>query len=107
MKRTTTALVFVLGMVLFALPVMAALTLPNYASSGSDLSGDLESTGGTSTKVLIAMTVMVGILGIIYSGLAFAAGDGEKGKERLKNAIIGLVIAATASGIAAIATGAN
>jgi hypothetical protein len=105
MKRTASALALVFVMVFLALPAIAALQLPNYAASGANLSSDLESTGGTITKVLIAITVMVGIAGIVFAGMAFAAGDGETGKQRLKNAVIGLVVAATASGIAAIATG--
>lgn len=104
MKRITS---FVLGVwaFVYALAAEAGLQLPNYASGGSNLTGDLEATGSVITKVLTGVTVMVGIGGIIFSGLAFAAGDGEKGKERLKNSVIGLVIAAVATGIAAVATG--
>jgi len=105
MKRTMSSLALIFVLVFLALPALAALQLPNYAASGANLSSDLEATGGTITKVLIAITVMVGIAGIVFSGMAFASGDGETGKQRLKNAVIGLAIAATASGIAAIATG--
>lgn len=104
MKRITA---FILGIwaFVYALSAEAALQLPNYASGGANLTGDLESTGSVITKVLSGVTVMVGILGIIFAGMAFAAGDGETGKTRLKNSVIGLVIAAVATGIAAIATG--
>lgn len=87
------------------LSVHAALQMPNYASSGSNLQSDLERTGGNITKILLFVTVMVGIGGIIYAGMAFASGDGETGKMRLRNAVIGLIVAAVATGIAALATG--
>lgn len=82
-----------------------ALDLPNYASSGADLQSNLTTTGKTITTILLGVTVMIGIGGIIFSGMAFASGDGETGKTRLKNSVIGLVIAATAYGIAAVAIG--
>lgn len=88
-----------------AFSVQAALQMPNYASSGGNLQSDLERTGGNITKLLLFVTVMVGIGGIIYAGMAFASGDGETGKMRLRNAVIGLIVAAVATGIAALATG--
>ncbi len=104
MKKITAC---ILGMwaIVYALSAEAALQLPNYAAGGANLQGDLESTGSAITKILLGLTVMIGIAGIIFSGMAFAAGDGEKGKERLKYSVIGLIIAATAAGIASIATG--
>ncbi len=104
MKRITA---FILGIwaFVYALSAEAALQLPSYASGGSNLQGDLESTGGAITKILLGVTVMIGIAGIVFSGMAFASGDGEKGKERLKYSVIGLIVAATATGIASIATG--
>lgn len=106
MRRTTKLVLVSLAVsFIFAFPAIAALQLPNYAAGSGNLSSDLENTGGTITKILIGVTVMVGIAGIVWSGAAFASGDAEIGKQRLKNAVIGLIIAATASGIAAVAVG--
>ena len=106
MKKST-KVVLVLGMIAAActLGAEAAIQLPSYAATGANLQGDLERTGGNITKIMIGVTVMVGIVGIVFAGMAFAAGDGETGKQRLKNAVIGLVVAAVATGIAALATG--
>lgn len=105
--KSLTKVAIVLGItaVAVSLSAEAALTLPSYASGGANLSGDLEHTGSAITKILIAVTVMVGIGGIIWSAMAFASGDGETGKQRLKNAVIGLVVCTVATGIAALATG--
>jgi len=103
--KVAAALCRLLFSAFFPLTAEAALQLPSYASGGN-LQGDLTSTGQSITNILIAVTVMVGIGGIIWAGMAFASGDGETGKRRLWHAVIGLILAATATGIAAIAVGA-
>lgn len=105
--RAAKALIFCCPLLVSFIPVLAAaanIQLPSYANSGN-LSSNLESTGGAITKVLISIAVMVGIGGIVWSGVCFSTGDGDKGKRLLGYSVVGLIIVAVAGGIAAIAIG--
>ncbi len=104
MKHAVRTVAVVILLVVIAAPVFGAIQLPNYAQGGN-LSNDLEKTGGAITKVLTGIAVMAGIGGIVVAGIMFATGKGEEGKQKLTYAVIGLILVAVASGIAAMALG--
>lgn len=84
-----------------ALPAEAALQLPNYAQGGS-LSTTIQSKGKAITDIISMIVAILAIIGMIVGAGYFTVGNGEKGKMFLFGGVIGLVVAGSAYGIAAL-----
>ncbi len=84
------------------LPLAAhALTLPNYAQGG-DLASTLQTKGKAVTDILALVATIVSIIGIVVGAIKIGGGDPDGGKRWVVSGILGLVIAGSVYGIAAL-----
>ncbi len=91
----------VFGMCLVSHAAYAVLRLPLYAE-GADLRMSLEERAHAITDVIALLVSILAIIGILIGAAYFASGQGERGKSYVIGSIIGLVLAASAYGIAAL-----
>jgi len=86
-------------------PALAVMRLPDYAQ-GSDLQITLEERAHAITDVIALIVSILAIMGILIGAGYFATGQGERGKSYVIGSVIGLVLAASAYGIASLVVGA-
>jgi hypothetical protein len=84
------------------LPAAQALTLPNYASGGGNLTSDLQSKGKAVTDIISMVVAMLAIIGILIGAGKIGVGKGEEGKQWVVGGIGALIIAGSVYGIAAL-----
>ncbi len=84
---------------------MAIMRLPGYAE-GSDLRITIEERAHAITDVIALIVSILAIIGILIGAGYFAIGQGERGKSYVIGSVLGLVLAASAYGIAALVVGA-
>lgn len=77
------------------------MRLPNYAQ-GADLRVTLEERAHAITDVISLIVSILAIIGILIGAGYFASGQGERGKSYVIGSVIGLVLAASAYGIATL-----
>ncbi|HUW97644.1 MAG TPA: hypothetical protein VMV40_02220 [Acidiferrobacter sp.] len=82
----------------------AAMRLPDYAE-GADLRVTLEERAHAITDMIALIVSILAIIGILIGAGYFASGQGERGKGYVVGSVIGLVLAASAYGIAALVIG--
>ncbi len=82
----------------------AAIRLPGYAQ-GADLRMTLEERAHAITDVIALIVSILAIVGILVGAGYFAIGQGERGKSYVVGSVIGLILAASAYGIAALVVG--
>ncbi len=75
--------------------------LPTWAEQG-DVKTEINSKGKNASEVLTAVVVLIAILGMLAGAGFFAFGNSDMGKKLIFGGIIGLVIAGSVYGIAAI-----
>ncbi len=80
------------------------LELPSWASSGN-LENEMKSKGQEATEILSIIVVLLAIGGMVVGAGFLAVGNQEKGKQFLFGGIIGLIVAGSVYGIAAIFIG--
>lgn len=85
--------------VLLVLPV-EAVTLPNYAQSGGDLSNSLQTKGKAITDIISMIVAILAIMGILVGAGKIATGNGEDGKKWVIGGVVALIIAGSVYGIA-------
>ena len=85
-------------------PALAIMRLPGYAQ-GSDLRITIEERAHAITDVIALVVSILAIIGILIGAGYFAIGQGERGKSYVVGSIIGLVLAASAYGIASLVVG--
>ena len=86
------------------LPAAQALTLPNYASGGGNLTSDLQSKGKAVTDIISMVVAILAIMGILVGAGKIGVGKGEEGKQWVIGGIVALVIAGSVYGIASLVT---
>jgi hypothetical protein len=96
--------VFALFAALMSMKAWAIMRLPNYAQ-GADLRVTLENRAHAITDVIALIVSILAIIGILIGAGYFASGQGERGKSYVIGSVIGLVLAASAYGIAALVVG--
>ncbi len=79
----------------------SSVELPSWASTG-DVKSEVQSKGKTATDIISAVVVVIAIVAMLVGAGFFAAGNSDMGKKLLFGGIIGLVIAGSVYGIAAI-----
>ncbi|MHB1511697.1 MAG: hypothetical protein ACYCTF_10245 [Acidiferrobacter sp.] len=84
---------------------MAIMRLPGYAQ-GSDLRITIEERAHAITDVIALIVSILAIIGILIGAGYFAIGQAERGKSYVVGSVLGLVLAASAYGIAALVVGA-
>lgn len=77
------------------------MRLPSYAQ-GADLRVTLEERAHAITDVIALIVSILAIIGILVGAGYFASGQGERGKSYVVGSVIGLVLAASAYGIATL-----
>ncbi|MHB8254176.1 MAG: hypothetical protein ACYDEV_10875 [Acidiferrobacter sp.] len=82
----------------------AAMRLPNYAQ-GADLRVTLEERAHAITNVIALIVSILAIIGILIGAGYYTSGQGERGRSYVIGSVIGLVLAASAYGIAALVVG--
>ena len=82
----------------------AAMRLPDYAR-GADLRVTLEERAHAITNVIALIVSILAIIGILIGAGYYASGQGERGKSYVIGSVIGLVLAVSAYGIAALVVG--
>jgi len=95
---------FLLSMAFVTKASLAAMRLPDYAE-GADLRVTLEERAHAITNVITLIVSILAIIGILIGAGYFASGQGERGKSYVIGSVIGLVLAASAYGIAALVIG--
>lgn len=95
---------FMLAAMVLSRASVAAIRLPNYAQ-GADLRMTLEERAHAITDVIALIVSILAIVGILIGAGYFAIGQGERGKSYVVGSVIGLVLAASAYGIAALVVG--
>lgn len=95
---------FALLATLMSAVARASLTLPDYAQ-GNDLTATLESRAHAITDVIALIVSILAIIGILIGAGYFAVGHGERGKTYVTGSVIGLILAASAYGIASLVVG--
>ncbi len=95
---------FVLAVAFSARTASAAIRLPSYAQ-GADLRMTLEERAHAITDVIALIVSILAIVGILIGAGYFAIGQGERGKSYVIGSVIGLILAASAYGIAALVVG--
>lgn len=94
----------VLAAALSARAASAAMRLPGYAQ-WADLRMTLEERAHAITDVIALIVSILAIMGILIGAGYFAIGQGERGKSYVIGSVIGLILAASAYGIAALVVG--
>lgn len=96
---------FLIVCVLFAafavIPVEAATTLPNYAQGGN-LSSSIQSKGKAITDIISLIVAILSIIGMLIGAGYIGVGQGDKGKPILVGGILGIILAGSVYGIAAL-----
>ncbi len=85
-------------------PALATMRLPNYAQ-GSDLRVTIEERAHAITDVIALVVSILAIIGILIGAGYFAVGQGERGRSYVVGSVLGLILAASAYGIAALVIG--
>lgn len=80
------------------------MRLPGYAQ-GSDLRITIEERAHAITDIISLIVSILAIMGILIGAGYFASGQGERGKSYVVGSVIGLILAASAYGIAALVIG--
>ncbi len=93
-----------LAVAFLARTASAAIRLPDYAQ-GADLRMTLEERAHAITDVIALIVSILAIVGILIGAGYFAIGQGERGKSYVVGSVIGLILAASAYGIAALVVG--
>lgn len=93
-----------LATAVFTRAASAAIRLPNYAQ-GADLRMTLEERAHAITDVIALIVSILAIVGILIGAGYFAIGQGERGKSYVVGSVIGLILAASAYGIAGLVVG--
>ncbi len=83
---------------------LAIMRLPNYAQ-GSDLRVTIEERAHAITDVIALVVSILAIIGILIGAGYFAVGQGERGRSYVVGSVLGLILAASAYGIAALVIG--
>ncbi len=78
-----------------------ALQLPNYAQGG-DLASTLQTQGKAVTDILALVATIISIMGIVVGAIRIGGGDPDGGKRWVVSGVLGLVIAGSVYGIAAL-----
>lgn len=91
----------VLSAVCVTASAQAAMRLPSYAQ-GADLRVALEERAHAITDVIALVVSILAIIGILIGAGYYATGQGERGRSYVIGSVIGLVLAASAYGIAAL-----
>ncbi|WP_298135407.1 hypothetical protein [Acidiferrobacter sp.] len=82
----------------------AIMQLPGYAQ-GSDLRMTIEERAHAITDVIALVVSILAIIGILIGAGYFAIGQGDRGRSYVVGSVIGLILAASAYGIAALVVG--
>lgn len=80
----------------------AAVTLPNYAQGGN-ITQDVQTKGKKITDLVSMIVAILAILGIFIGAGYYGVGKGDQGKVYVIGGLVGLLIAGSAYGIAALA----
>lgn len=78
-----------------------SVELPSWANTG-DLESELSSKGKEAASIISIIVAILAIVGMLVGAGFFAVGNQENGKKYLIGGIIGLIIAGSVFGIAAI-----
>lgn len=98
-----TILFTVSGTLLAPMTAVAELRLPNYAQS-ADAETAVESLGQRITNLVSLVVAIICIIGMLIGAGYAGAGNGERARQFFVGSMIGLAIAGTAYGIAAVFT---
>ena len=79
----------------------AAVTLPNYAAGGN-VQVEIQNKGKKATDLVVMVVAIIAIIGMAVGAGNFAAARPEDGKKWVLGGIVGLVIAGSIYGIAAL-----
>ncbi len=79
----------------------SSVELPGWASTG-DVKNEVQSKGKNAADIISAVVVVIAIITMLVGAGFFAAGNSDMGKKLLFGGVIGLVIAGSVYGIAAI-----
>ena len=88
----------------FTSPALAIMRLPGYAQ-GSDLRITIEERAHAITDVIALVVSILAIIGILIGAGYFAIGQGDRGRSYVVGSVLGLILAASAYGIAALVIG--